>query len=157
MVNGSEQRCSHQQANKFKMECPLCVICRDELVWEDEYCRVLASSDPDYPGYFRVVWGEHVAEMSDLEGCARRHFMEVVFAVESSLRALMNPDKINLASLGNKVPHLHWHVIARFVDDRHFPESIWGCEQRLAPQRDALENSVLATQIAIELARISIT
>ncbi|MCL2162536.1 MAG: HIT domain-containing protein, partial [Betaproteobacteria bacterium] len=77
--------------------------------------------------------------------------------VESSLRALMTPDKINLASLGNRVPHLHWHVIARFADDRHFPESIWGRERRRAPMRNAPDYAILADRITIELAQISDT
>lgn len=42
----------------------------------------------------------------------------------------MHPDKINLAQLGNMVPHLHWHLIPRYKDDTHFPESIWGMQQR---------------------------
>ncbi|MCL2875090.1 MAG: HIT family protein [Betaproteobacteria bacterium] len=136
------------------MECPLCATNRGDLVWQDECCRVITGNDSAYPGYFRVVWSEHISEMSDLDACARRHFMDVVLAVESSLRAMMNPDKINLASLGNKVPHLHWHVIARFADDRHFPESIWGCEQRCAPTRSAPDCTVLAALISIELDRV---
>ncbi|MDR2926275.1 MAG: HIT family protein [Azoarcus sp.] len=138
------------------MECPLCVADRDDLIWQDGHCHVIAANDTAYPGYFRVVWKEHIAEMSDLGIFARHHFMDVVFAVESSLRALMNPDKINLASLGNQVPHLHWHVIARFADDRHFPESIWALEQRRAPARAAPERVALAARIDAELARISI-
>jgi len=139
------------------MECPFCITSRDDLIWQDAFCRVIASNDPGYPAYYRVVWGEHVAEMSDLDVRARHHFMDVVFSVESSLRALMNPDKINLASLGNRVPHLHWHVIARFADDRHFPESIWGSERRRGPAHDAPDPTALATRIAVELARISDT
>jgi diadenosine tetraphosphate (Ap4A) HIT family hydrolase len=139
------------------MECQLCVTNRDDVVWQDAHCRVITGNDPDYPGYFRVVWGEHVAEMSDLDAGARRHIMDVVLAVESSLRALMGPDKINLASLGNKVPHLHWHVIARFADDRHFPEPIWCCEQRDAPARGVPDRTALATRITVELARKPVT
>ena len=139
------------------MECPFCITTRDDLIWQDAFCRVIASNDPAYPAYYRVVWSEHVAEMSDLDVRARHHFMDVVFAVEASLRALMNPDKINLASLGNRVPHLHWHVIARFTDDRHFPESIWGYERRRGPAHDAPDPTALAARIAVELARISDT
>lgn len=139
------------------MECPLCSTNPNDLIWQDTLCRVITGNDPDYPSYCKVVWGEHVAEMSDLDAFARRHFMNVVFAVESSLRTLTNPDKINLASLGNKVPHLHWHVIARFTDDRHFPESVWGREQRIAPTRDTPDRTALATRISVELARISVT
>jgi len=139
------------------MQCPFCVTTQDNLVWHDEYCRVVTVNDPDYPGYCQVIWSNHVAEMSDLDACARHHFMNIVFAVENSLRVLMNPDKINLASLGNKVPHLHWHVIARFADDRHFPESVWGCEQRNALRRDAPSRAALAAQVSVELAQISVS
>ncbi len=43
---------------------------------------------------------------------------------------LLRPAKINLASLGNVVPHLHWHVVARFEWDSHFPQPIWASAQR---------------------------
>lgn len=58
--------------------------------------------------------------------------MSAVFRVEAALRAVLKPDKINLASLGNMVPHVHWHVIPRFVDDRHFPDAIWASPRRAA-------------------------
>jgi diadenosine tetraphosphate (Ap4A) HIT family hydrolase len=127
----------------------------NDIVWQDGSCRVIFADDPDYPGYCRVVWGEHVAEMSDLTPGEQRHILDVTLAVERALRALMNPDKINLASLGNKVAHLHWHVIARFTDDRHFPEAIWGREQRLGLPRPRPGRAALAQRIADELARIA--
>ena len=49
------------------------------------------------------------------------------------LRSLLAPTKVNLASLGNVVPHLHWHVIARFEGDSHFPAPVWAAAQRLGP------------------------
>jgi diadenosine tetraphosphate (Ap4A) HIT family hydrolase len=68
--------------------------------------------------------------MSDLDAAERAHCMRVVFALESVLRELLAPAKINLASLGNMTPHVHWHVIARFRDDAHFPQSVWSARQR---------------------------
>jgi diadenosine tetraphosphate (Ap4A) HIT family hydrolase len=79
-----------------------------------------------------VIWKRHVQEMSDLPGADRRHLMAVVCAVEAALRGLVRPDKVNLASLGNMVPHLHWHIIPRWRDDRHYPQPIWGTPQRAA-------------------------
>ena len=73
--------------------------------------------------------------MSDLTSRERRHLYEVVHAVESALRRLVQPDKINLASLGNVVPHLHWHVIPRWRDDSHFPAPIWATACRPVPVR----------------------
>ncbi|QDF95254.1 HIT family protein [Azoarcus sp. DD4] len=118
------------------MDCPLCRIAQDDIIWEDARCRIIRVDDPDYPGFCRVVWREHVAEMSDLAPADRAHLLEVVVATEQALRQLMQPHKVNLASFGNMVPHLHWHVIPRFADDRHFPESVWG-----APQRDGVRRS----------------
>jgi diadenosine tetraphosphate (Ap4A) HIT family hydrolase len=97
----------------------------------DERLRVLRVLDaPDFPAFYRVVWRTHVAEFTDLAPADRLHCMEAVAGVEQVLREALVPTKINLASLGNVVPHLHWHVIARFADDSHFPQPIWGVRQR---------------------------
>jgi diadenosine tetraphosphate (Ap4A) HIT family hydrolase len=87
---------------------------------------VVLVDDARYPGFCRVILRRHAAEMSDLAGPEREALMKVVFAVEEALRHTMRPDKVNLASLGNAVPHVHWHVIPRFRDDAHFPTPIWG-------------------------------
>ena len=63
--------------------------------------------------------------MTDLPPESRRELMDVVYRVEAAMRQVLNPRKINLASLGNVVPHLHWHVVARFNDDACFPAPIW--------------------------------
>jgi diadenosine tetraphosphate (Ap4A) HIT family hydrolase len=110
--------------------CDLCDHAGGDILWQDSQCRVVLVADHDYPGFCRVIWNAHVKEMSDLSAAARHHLMSVVFAVEQALRDCLAPDKINLASLGNVVPHLHWHVIPRFRDDRCFPNPIWGAAAR---------------------------
>ena len=89
------------------MDCPLCALPSELTLWEDERCRVIRVDDAAHPGFCRVVWGEHVAEMTDLSPADRRHLLDVVMATEAALRNLLDPDKINLASFGNMVPHLH--------------------------------------------------
>jgi diadenosine tetraphosphate (Ap4A) HIT family hydrolase len=106
--------------------CELCATAGGTVLWEGAGCRVVRVADPHYPGFCRVILNEHAREMTDLPTERRRAMMDVVFAVERALRALFSPDKINLASLGNLTPHLHWHVIPRWCDDRHFPEPVWG-------------------------------
>lgn len=82
--------------------------------------------------------------MSDLDPTERHALMDVVFAVERVIRTLFSPDKINLASFGNMTPHLHWHVIPRWLDDRHFPEPIWGSIHQTAPGlRPAISDETL--------------
>ena len=50
----------------------------------------------------------------------------------------MQPDKVNLASLGNVVPHIHWHVIPRYVNDRSFPDSVWSVAKRETDQKETM-------------------
>ena len=100
------------------------------MLWRDARLRVVLVADADYAGYCRVIWNSHVAEMTQLTPDDRGHCMQAVFAVEAVLREQMRPDKINLASLGNFTPHVHWHVIPRYRDDAHFPQAIWAARQR---------------------------
>jgi diadenosine tetraphosphate (Ap4A) HIT family hydrolase len=115
---------------KIKPVCELCDQVGGTLVWQDASCRMVLVEDEDYPGFCRVIWQQHVEEMTDLSAAEREHFMATVFAVEAAVREVMHPDKINLASLGNMTPHLHWHIIPRFKQDKHFPQPIWGIRQR---------------------------
>lgn len=129
--------------------CPLCSPTDETLLWSDAFCRVIWVDEPDYPGFCRVILNRHVREMTDLPPAERRRLMEVVFAVEAAVREEARPDKINLASLGNVVPHLHWHVIPRWTEDAKFPDSIWSAARRQSPSRPT---TGLSTAIALRLA-----
>jgi diadenosine tetraphosphate (Ap4A) HIT family hydrolase len=106
-------------------DCPLCITDRDTLLWQDDKLRIIRVDEPRHPGYLRVIWQRHVAEMTDIDPMDRLHLMRTVFQVERLQRICLRPDKINLASLGNQVPHLHWHLIPRWRDDPCFPDAIW--------------------------------
>jgi diadenosine tetraphosphate (Ap4A) HIT family hydrolase len=117
------------------MACVFCDSSGGNILWRDQFCRVVHPNEADYPGLCRVIWNEHVGEMSDLQPAQRERCMQAVFALEQALRELLQPDKMNLASLGNAVPHLHWHVVPRYYDDHHFPAPIWGAPLREAAPR----------------------
>jgi diadenosine tetraphosphate (Ap4A) HIT family hydrolase len=108
------------------MGCELCENAGGEVLWKDDRCRIVWACQPDHPGLCRVIWHSHVREMTDLQPAERERLMRVVFATEQALISLLAADKINLASFGNLVPHVHWHVIPRFRDDPHFPNPVWG-------------------------------
>lgn len=114
--------------------CPLCDTPGGTILWQDDFCRVVLADEPDYPGFLRVILVAHIKEMSDLVPADRERLLQAVLASEAALREVVAPDKINLASLGNLVPHLHWHVIPRFADDPHFPNPVWGARQRDTPR-----------------------
>lgn len=117
--------------------CPLCAHDGGELVWRGEHYRVILADEPGYPGYTRVVWNRHVAEMTDLAAADRERLMRAVFLVETVQRKLLRPAKVNLASLGNMVPHVHWHIIPRREADPAFPDAVWAPARRDSPLPDA--------------------
>jgi diadenosine tetraphosphate (Ap4A) HIT family hydrolase len=130
------------------VSCELCDTPGGELLWRDAFCRVVLVNDADYPAFCRVILNRHVQEMTDLSAADRARLMGVVFATEQAVREAVRPDKINLASLGNMTPHLHWHVIPRFAQDKHFPNPIWGEAKREgvkhAASSSALKSALLA-------------
>ena len=118
------------------MECPICAAQDEEILLQTPNLRVIAvHNEANAPAFCRVIWQRHVAEMTDLQPAERAELMDVVYKVEEAMRQVLQPEKINLASLGNVVPHLHWHVIARFQDDACFPAPIWAAAIREATFR----------------------
>ena len=110
--------------------CPLCESDGGLLVFKNKQLRVIQAVEAGFPAFYRVVWNAHVAEFSDLLSDERNACINAVVTVEQVLREQLKPSKINLATLGNMVPHLHWHVIARFDWDSHFPGSVWAAPLR---------------------------
>ncbi|MDO4997812.1 MAG: HIT domain-containing protein [Neisseria sp.] len=139
------------------MTCPICAAHNETILCQSNHWRVIAvNDDPNAPAFCRVIWQAHVAEMTDLSPAERDELMNVVYQVEAAMRQVLQPTKINLASLGNVVPHLHWHVIARFADDACFPAPIWAAAQREAhlklPENwQAQVQAILAANLNINL------
>ena len=133
------------------MTCPLCAEDGGALVWRGERLRVIRAQEAGFPAFYRVVWNAHVAEFSDLAGDDRVHCMEAVTLVEQALRQHLAPTKVNIAALGNMVPHLHWHVIARFDWDSHFPAPVWAAAQRPSPAEQEAALGALLPALDVQL------
>jgi diadenosine tetraphosphate (Ap4A) HIT family hydrolase len=135
--------------------CELCLLASGlvvpgaQIIVQHEKFVVILAEDANYPGFARVVWRAHVREMSDLADADRLLLNEAVWQLELAVREVMQPLKVNVASLGNVVPHLHWHVIPRYADDAQFPAPVWAQAVR------ATEPAVLEGRRALlpELAR----
>jgi diadenosine tetraphosphate (Ap4A) HIT family hydrolase len=135
------------------VSCALCDATGGRVVHTADAYRVIHAEEPGFPGFYRVVWNDHVAEWSDLSAADRTLCMEAVAVVERCMREALAPTKINLAALGNMVPHLHWHVIARFEWDARFPAPVWAPAQReRAPQQEAAIEALLPA-LEIEMVR----
>lgn len=107
------------------IDCPYCKPVGEKVLWQGRTSRVTTANEPGYPYWCRVVWNAHVKEFSDLDRDDREALMNVVAALEQALIAELAPAKINFATLGTQVPHLHFHIIPRFTDDPAYPAPVW--------------------------------
>jgi diadenosine tetraphosphate (Ap4A) HIT family hydrolase len=138
-------------------DCELCQLDGGNVVLRTDALRIVLVDEVDYPGFARVIWNAHVREMTDLAPAQIARVMGAVFAVEDAQRVVLEPLKVNLASLGNMTPHVHWHVIPRFADDAHFPKPIWGERQRDVDPAALEARRSLLPQLAEEIrARIKL-
>ena len=135
-------------------DCLLCEGLGGLPVFECEKFRVIRADEPAFPAFYRVVWQEHIAEFSDLTEADRALCMLAVVEVEQAVRRHLAPDKVNLATLGNAVSHLHWHVIARYRWDSHFPGSVWSAAQRLGPPAQLKAVQALLPRLEADLAGV---
>lgn len=128
-------------SNPDNTACELCDSDGGTLIFRAESWRVVRVDGAEgeaFPGFCRVIWNTHVKELTDLPLPERQLFMDAVYKVEAALRKSLAPAKMNVASLGNLTPHLHWHVIPRYTDDVAFPKPIWAVDLNMVPSRDTL-------------------
>ena len=128
--------------------CPLCDAAGGRVIVQAPRWRLVHAEEAGLPAFYRVIWNEHVREFSQLAGDHRAACMDAVISVEQALLRHLQPAKVNLASLGNAVPHVHWHVIARFDWDSRFPGAPWAPPQK--PEDAARMRDVLARLPALE-------
>ena len=134
------------------MTCELCDLAVPPI-YRDDKLSVILVDDAAYPGFCRVIWNEHVKEMSDLAPGDRMRLNDAVWHVELALRDVMAPGKVNVASLGNMTPHLHWHVIPRFADDAHFPNPVWTAAVRTTDEPILAARRALLPALAADIVR----
>lgn len=134
------------------MTCELCDL-KAPTVYRNDKLSVIIVDDAAYPGFCRVIWNDHVREMSDLSQKDRLAINEAVYQVELALVGVMKPFKVNLASLGNMVPHLHWHLIPRYEDDAQFPSPVWAPAVRSTDEPVLAARRALLPQLAADIAR----
>src|SRR5215467_11501823 len=107
--------------------------------------RVLLAKDANYPWLILVPRLPGLVELIDLEENAQVQLLGEIAAAARSLKVLTECDKLNIAALGNQVPQLHVHVIARRRTDAAWPKPVWGVKPPLAyaeSERTALLESL---------------
>lgn len=69
-------------------------------------------------------------EFSECSRLEKEAIWNTLDVVEKEMLSYFKPSKINIASFGNMLPRVHWHIMARFENDDYFPEPMWGMKQR---------------------------
>lgn len=101
-----------------------------EKLYENSYFYILREN-ATIP-WVKIFTQHPYKELSDCDPDTQAALLKAMLVVEETMRFYYNPKKINIAMFGNYVPHLHIHIMARFEEDSHFPESMWGVKQREA-------------------------
>ncbi len=108
-----------------KEGCAHCAGKDEDRLWSGNGQRIVLVHDTGFEGWCRVIWDDHISELTDLPKAQRQQVLDAVMALEEALRAELTPWKINIAALGTGAPHLHFHVIPRFEGDPTFPDPVW--------------------------------
>lgn len=113
-------------------------------------CRVLLMNDAGYPWLILVPRQAGLTEIHQLSAGDRSTLIEEIARASRALESKFEPDKINVGALGNLVPQLHVHVIARFRSDPAWPGPVWGKQPPVAYEAGALQERVGALKAAFD-------
>ena len=109
------------------MVCPLCSKIDEDIIYENDIFRVILVDE--IPGYIRVIANKHIKEFSELSDKEAIDIMLAIKKIEKKMLEFLRPDKVNIASLGNMVPHLHIHIIPRYENDPWWPGTTF-CDKK---------------------------
>ena len=94
-----------------------------DKLWQNENFYLVKHDSP-LP-WLKLFTQKEYKELSDIPFDIKMEMYGLIEDIEIALREFYNPDKINIASFGNMLPHMHWHIIARFKNDPYFPKTTW--------------------------------
>ncbi|RXJ60876.1 HIT family protein [Candidatus Marinarcus aquaticus] len=101
---------------------------KEQLLYENEFIKIKIENN-ELP-WLKIFTQEPYKEFSQCDMRTRLEIFQTLDIIEKEMLEYFEPEKINIASFGNYVPHVHFHIMARFKEDAYFPESVWGEKQR---------------------------
>jgi diadenosine tetraphosphate (Ap4A) HIT family hydrolase len=98
------------------------------IIYENKNIKI-EIEESEIP-WLKIFTQDTYKEMSEVPAEIKFEIYDLLDIIEKEMIAYYNPKKINIASFGNYMPHVHWHIMARFEEDSYFPEPMWGTKQR---------------------------
>jgi len=120
------------------------------LVGRFPLCLLLLSKDANYPWCSVVPQRDGVEEIYQLDGADQSQLLHESSLLAETLAALFAADKMNVATIGNMVPQLHMHHVARFKNDAAWPRPVWGAVDAVDYPQDMLAHRVQGIAAALE-------
>ena len=114
--------------NRIDSNCSICIQMEKQTSLQVKLFSdsvLYLNEDQFFKGYCILEYKSHVKELFDLADEARDLYMKHLSLSAKALQKVFNPDKMNYELLGNKVPHLHWHLIPRFKEDPAWSDPVW--------------------------------
>ncbi|WP_187647171.1 HIT family protein [Nitrosophilus labii] len=100
------------------------------MIYENDFI-IVEVHESEIP-WLKIFAKKKCKEMSECDEETKRHIFKALELIEKEMIKYFKPYKINIASFGNYVPQVHWHIMSRFKEDNYFPEPMWGKKQREA-------------------------
>jgi len=98
------------------------------IIYENKTIKV-ETEESEIP-WLKIFTQHPYKEMNEVPKEIRTEIYDLLDVIEKEMLSYYTPKKINIASFGNYMPHVHWHIMARFEEDSYFPEPMWGTKQR---------------------------
>jgi len=98
------------------------------IIYENINIKI-ESENSEIP-WLKIFTQQPYKEMSEVPSEIKFEIFDILDTIEREMLSYYTPKKINIASFGNYMPHVHWHIMARFEEDSYFPEPMWGQKQR---------------------------
>ena len=98
------------------------------LLYENKTIKI-EIEESEIP-WLKIFTQQAYKEMSEVPAEIKFEIYDLLDLIEKEMLSYYQPKKINIASFGNYMPHVHWHIMARFEEDSFFPEPMWGTKQR---------------------------
>lgn len=100
------------------------------IIYKNELIKI--EIEPSEIPWLKIFTNEPIKEFSECNSETKQEIWKYLDLIEKEMISYFKPEKINIASFGNYVPHVHFHIMARFKEDSFFPEPMWGKKQKEA-------------------------
>ncbi|MFN8369604.1 MAG: HIT family protein [Bacteriovoracaceae bacterium] len=126
------------------MSCPFCNFSSDLLklkIHEFKHSYWLVGEHQFIPNYTFLIFKNHIREMTELNLKIQQEFFSEIMQASSIIQKVFKPIKMNYASLGNQVEHLHWHLFPRMNTERDFKMHPWFNQNHFSEHKTTIDQS----------------